>query len=473
MKKGKIIALLVIGIFLVCSVFIGTSYSVWMVTKSQSKENIVKSDCFNITYTEGEAIYLNNIYPISDSEGSQLTPYTFTVKNTCNRALNYNMNLEYMNTSTIDTNFVRVKVNEYQPITYKDKEGATPIISGASKAALIQSGIIQGQESKTYNLRLWIKESATSEDVGNTKFLSRVSITVTPNIALKDIELHANGGNVSYTKLTVNPGEKLENLPYPSKENYAFKGWYNNENFDTLITRETIMNEGLDNLYAKWVESNHTITLNAGDGSVEPTSINAVIGEEIGELPIPTINDETKSFLGWYSDSLFENVVTKETIVESTLTNLYAKYGIADGYYYWNDSYSSTTYTSTRVPTTVYPNYTSLVSGSGPNTFIRSTYQNGSLTGHEACLYYNSKAFCIAEGYWSANGSSGESVKNALQSAMESAIGTSATRCYSGSDDVFCRFGSANCIADSNDYVYCGDGSRRCSVNSVGSAYCY
>lgn len=50
---------------------------------------------------EKKDINLDKTYPITDDEGKKLTPYSFTIKNTCVLFLSDSINLEILNDSTM------------------------------------------------------------------------------------------------------------------------------------------------------------------------------------------------------------------------------------------------------------------------------------------------------------------------------------------------------------------------------------
>jgi len=50
-------------------------------------------------FTEGNAISLNDAYPVSDEEGLKGIGYTFTLKNVCESNVTYQINLETLNGS--------------------------------------------------------------------------------------------------------------------------------------------------------------------------------------------------------------------------------------------------------------------------------------------------------------------------------------------------------------------------------------
>ena len=83
----------------ICLVFIllfsiGVSYSLWNISVSQDTTNLAESKCFDLSITNKENnISLDNAYPISNDKGKSLTPFTFTVTNTCDITAQYSINL--------------------------------------------------------------------------------------------------------------------------------------------------------------------------------------------------------------------------------------------------------------------------------------------------------------------------------------------------------------------------------------------
>ena len=66
------------------------------------------------------------------------------------------------------------------------------------------------------------------------------------------------------------------------------------------------------------------INLNTNGGTISDNYIARYINSTLGDIPSPTKADYT--FEGWYSDSALTNKVTSETVVTSSMYNLYAKY---------------------------------------------------------------------------------------------------------------------------------------------------
>lgn len=177
MKKKKII-LLITGILLVVSVFIGLSYALWQITLNQNTENIVNSTCFKVTFTENtNAISLTKAYPILDSEGMDLDPYTFTITNTCNSFVKYEIHEEVLNTTTLAHQFIKSVVDTNTPKVLTNYDTVTPTIQDASNAYNIGTFYLKPNETKTHDIRIWVDETATPADANNKIVKSKITIT--------------------------------------------------------------------------------------------------------------------------------------------------------------------------------------------------------------------------------------------------------------------------------------------------------
>ncbi len=75
-------------------------------------------------------------------------------------------------------------------------------------------------------------------------------------------------------------------------------------------------------VYARWEKisdvATYTVTLNPTGGNVSPTSIQVIMGKEIGTLPTPTRNGY--SFKGWYTAANGGTAVNMTMKVTSNMT---------------------------------------------------------------------------------------------------------------------------------------------------------
>ena len=123
------------------------------------------------------------------------------------------------------------------------------------------------------------------------------------------LTLDAGEGTVEPVTLTVTFGTAVGKLPEPTLEGYTFAGWTDAEG--NAVTAETVYNAAADStLTAKWTANTYTLTLDAGEGIVEPATLTVIFGTAVGELPEPTLEGYT--FAGWIDAE--GNAVTAETV---------------------------------------------------------------------------------------------------------------------------------------------------------------
>ena len=188
MEKKKrnilVIAVLLIGVVAI----IGVSYALWSLNLIQTGQNDIASSCFNITFTDKNNISLQKAYPILDEDGKKLTPYEFTITNTCDSYASFNVNLEVLNTTTLTNNdAVKVMISSKTGATEKEintnllssYKTTTKTLDNAQTSFNLTTGYLNAKESKTYTLRLWLDENvnANTEGVQNAKFSSKVVVT--------------------------------------------------------------------------------------------------------------------------------------------------------------------------------------------------------------------------------------------------------------------------------------------------------
>ena len=173
MNNKRIIIISIIAIL----TLIGFSFASWIITLTQSNSNVIGSKCFNLTLSETNPINLTDAYPITDDEGALLTPFDFTITNTCNSYASYQVNLEILNNTTLAASEVKVMLDNGTPFLLSSKTSATTTLSNATSAYALTTGFLDPNESVTYHLRLWIKEDSTMEASANKVFSSKVTIT--------------------------------------------------------------------------------------------------------------------------------------------------------------------------------------------------------------------------------------------------------------------------------------------------------
>ena len=118
------------------------------------------------------------------------------------------------------------------------------------------------------------------------------------------------------------------NLLNASKEGYAFKGWYSEQQFYNEIEAIHVGTTGTLNLYAKFEAINYDINYYL-DGGINSSSnpLTYTINDEIDLLDA---SKEGYTFIGWYTESSFDNKVSKINLGTIGVINLYAKFEIID-----------------------------------------------------------------------------------------------------------------------------------------------
>ena len=110
-KTNKV--LIILGILIGILTLLGISYAIWVLKLQQTNFNIVNSSCLKLNLiNEKNDINIENAYPLLNEEGKSLTPYEFTIENTCDLFVSYSVNLEVLDETTLPIKYVSVLLNE-------------------------------------------------------------------------------------------------------------------------------------------------------------------------------------------------------------------------------------------------------------------------------------------------------------------------------------------------------------------------
>ena len=175
-----------------------SSYALWNETKHQTTQNIISTGCFSVTLNDlNEAnqttsIGLINTYPITDDKGQNLSPYQFTITNTCDINAHYKIALSTLSNSSLGSQYIKYLFNNVNNIgTIAQLSNATPINldtetksiinnlnnpNYVTESYLIEEGSLIPQESKTFNLRLWMSIDSDYKMM-NKGFYGVISVT--------------------------------------------------------------------------------------------------------------------------------------------------------------------------------------------------------------------------------------------------------------------------------------------------------
>ena len=181
-KKHNKFILIFLGILLALSVLVGVSYAYYMVTASQTNKNRLASSCISISLTnEKNDITLNNAYPITNSEGKKLTPYQFTITNTCNIFISYNVNLEMLEGTDLSSNYIKTMVNSEVPAILSSLDSASTTIDKSTESRTLAQGSLGSGDSVDYSLRLWMDENTPlNSDTQDKSLISKIVVVAQP-----------------------------------------------------------------------------------------------------------------------------------------------------------------------------------------------------------------------------------------------------------------------------------------------------
>ena len=184
-KTNKI--LIILGILIGILSLLGISYAIWVLKLNQTNFNIVNSSCLKLNLiNEKNDINIENAYPLLNEEGKSLTPYEFTIENTCDLFVSYSVNLEVLDETTLPIKYVSVLLNEegVQRLSNFDTVEAT--LKNISISKELYKGGIGAGETNNYKLRLWLSEDVGPEDVDAMNKLFNAKVTITASAGIYD-----------------------------------------------------------------------------------------------------------------------------------------------------------------------------------------------------------------------------------------------------------------------------------------------
>lgn len=134
------------------------------------------------------------------------------------------------------------------------------------------------------------------------------------------LTFETNGGSkINALPVTANTTVDLSKY-VPTKEGYAFAGWYSNSKLTTAVTSLKLTADAT--VYAKWTPAQYTLTFETNGGSkITPFPVTADTAVDLTKY-VPT--REGYTFAGWYSDSKLTSAVTSLKLTADA--TVYAKW---------------------------------------------------------------------------------------------------------------------------------------------------
>ena len=162
MKRKYILGIFVVFVLVL---IISVSYAIWQINLKQESTNTISTGCFKIEFEDENPINLGSAYPTSDEDVSNLIPYTFTITNTCDSYATYQINLEVLNTTTLERlEYISLSLNEKEKKSFSSFEEVSKTLEDATASRKLEDGYLDKKESKTFELRVWLDEETTTKN---------------------------------------------------------------------------------------------------------------------------------------------------------------------------------------------------------------------------------------------------------------------------------------------------------------------
>ena len=171
-----------------------------------------------------------------------------------------------------------------------------------------------------YTFAGWYSDSKLTTAVTSLKLTADATVYAKWLPAQYTLTFETNGGS-KITPLPVAADTTVDLTKYvPTKEGYAFAGWYADRNLTTQVTALKLAAD--TTVYAKWLPAQYTLTFETNGGSkINALSVGAGTTVDLTQyVPVRAGYD----FAGWYAD---RKLTTQVTFLKPTAdTTVYAKW---------------------------------------------------------------------------------------------------------------------------------------------------
>ena len=173
-RKDLIIITVLIAMCLVT--LVGSSYALFTRTFTSTKKISVQAGTLKVDFAEGNRINLSNVAPMSDNDGMNTTPYTFTITNSGSVAAYYTIRNEEDSSNTLNNKYIK-----YRLISDNYDSGIKTLDTmGSGYYILSSENTLSVGKSITYKLYLWLSSEADNE-AQNKTYQSKIVVQSTTN----------------------------------------------------------------------------------------------------------------------------------------------------------------------------------------------------------------------------------------------------------------------------------------------------
>ena len=174
------------GLLVTVLCIIGVSFAWFRLYLSQTENNTIASrTCLNTTLTEDTSkISLTDAFPITDEDGLKQTPFTFIIKNNCNSYVKVYITIdstyrESTSLSYLKDNYMKVNVSPKGTTTGKSvilgSQTLTDLENNKKGYIIVSTGL-KANEEKSYDLRIWMDSSVTTEQGLNKNWSGKIVV---------------------------------------------------------------------------------------------------------------------------------------------------------------------------------------------------------------------------------------------------------------------------------------------------------
>ncbi len=305
-SKNKVVILSIIIVLITIVTGISLSYAYWASVHVSNNSNVLNSGCLNVefksltndisvsraypgytsrSYTDELLENYHMFFPFDNKDNSY---YYFTITNTCTTVASYDVNLETLEGSSLDSKYIYINMlgidmddyvldneldlrehesmfmdgepsvnylfQDSKKLSELDNAGTT--LDNALYSNKIYSGVLGGRESHLFSFLVVLSDDADEEAMDKT-WNSKVVVNSTSvaSTNLIRVNLDSNDGSDSLSYVSVEPGREYGYLPQITRENYVLDYWYLDDNENNKVTEDTIVNKNTTHtLKAKWIE---------------------------------------------------------------------------------------------------------------------------------------------------------------------------------------------------------------------------
>ncbi len=163
-------------------------------------------------------------------------------------------------------------------------------------AQVNSNGVVTAKKAGTTTVTVTI--SYTGTNGGVVRSTATISVTVfNPKYS---VSFDVNGGEGSFSPITVEKTTKYGTLPTPTRVGYTFAGWFTAKSGGTQIKPDSTVSISADTmLYARWTANKYTVTLDGNGGTPAQPTYEATYDSPLTNIPLAVRPGYV--FEGWFT----------------------------------------------------------------------------------------------------------------------------------------------------------------------------